>query len=914
MPPPFNHEASHGGVSNNMAFPTRPYTHPNHQDHQPLPQNPMQPWSSHTNGLNPRTPGFVPTGMEIQPFHPSTTTNSYPNTTTNSYQITSPTNNNNTNTNNNSYPLTPIPDPATFADFQNYVYRQHINHLTGISQLQTASRETDEAIAETREVVRKDLGILYRLLQQQERRIEELALSSGGAAGDGAGAGGEGEGRVEQRSLQAVVEQKIDGVGEPGIWDLEVVEPGVMLERFDPEVVAELYEEQAAKMGEVVQRLRGFAAVAKQEVDGGELGGEVGGVTNGDGSSLVVDGDGVAPRDFAGGNTEEIVDSSEGQTQSVADCKEVKSAVRDGGRNTSKSSTQLGETERAATTVEHNNRTIQPSTTTPWIPCALRNLQPTTPPLLPNPAQTFTLEFLFNTLSGVQWSPGFYFNPTTSPSNLPPTKSYWLLDGPYEPFLPSQPGQAGAKITAFFNDTLPTSEEEAEHSAAPTEEDYLNTPIFISPDPLDVPTDERRYTYFGRYSQKRFSDRIGYDTLREHIPEGVLRFWAESLASPERPEWITRQLMRGFWPRPVYEGPAFAEDVGETGSVGSGSDQVQDERVLCALREYARELVEWEREARKRVGLLKSEDLLESFQMSDAAAQPGLRLWWEYFEFVEFDRGFYDGLVDAQGKREEEKKAAAVKAKKKEAAARRGKEETIHPTPAYVKEDARMEEEGGIAHALATNSFSAQNSSSDSEQTANPLRKKYHHPYFPDINEQSSPPPPPISTAGVKCSPPSKPTTTTPKPHPPSNDWSNASQLNQPPQTTWTTRSPNPDTAWTTPEETSPPTKPTETKKLPNPPKPERNPNDSSPSQQHSTKKPTKGGPTQSSHPTTTTTTAAAPAAGRAAQSTFPPSHDTNAKALEDARRFQQTATKARERRGGGGAPPHLRRGAGVGA
>ncbi|OTA28007.1 hypothetical protein BTJ68_09597 [Hortaea werneckii EXF-2000] len=584
----------------------------------------MQPWSSHTNGLNTRTPGFVPTGMEIQPFHPSTTTSSYPNNnTTNSYQISSPTNNN-TNTN-TSYPPTPIPDPATFADFQNYIYRQHIHHLTGISQLQTASRETEEAVAETREVVRKDLGILYRLLQQQERRIEELALSSKGAAAAaaGGGVGGGSEIGVEQRPLQAVVEQRIEGVGEPGIWDLDVVEPGVMLERFNARVVAEVYEEQAVKMGEVMQRLRGFAAEARKELDGGELGGEVGGVTNGDGLSLVVDGSGVASKDFASGNTEEIVDSSEGQSKLVADWKEVKSAVQDGRRNTSKSSAQIEDTARAATPIEQNNTTIQPSTTTPWIPCALRNLQRTTPPLLPDPIQTFTWEFLFNTLSGVQWSPGFYFNPSPSPSNLPQTKSYWLLDTPYEPFLPSQPGQPGAKITAFFNDTVPTSEEEAEYSAAPTEEDYLNTPIFISPDPLDVPTDERRYTYFGRYSQKRFSDRIGYDTVREHIPKGVLRFWADSLASPERPEWITRQLMRGFWPRPVYEGPVFAEDAGGTGSMGSGSEEVQDERVLCALREYARELAEWEREARKRVGLLKSEDLLESFEMSDAAAQPG---------------------------------------------------------------------------------------------------------------------------------------------------------------------------------------------------------------------------------------------------------------------------------------------------
>ncbi|GAB1728778.1 hypothetical protein NU195Hw_g485t1 [Hortaea werneckii] len=905
MSQPFNQKAPHDKVSNNMAFPTRPYTHPNHRNHQqPHPQNPMQPWNGHSNALNPRTPGFVPTGMEIQPFHPSTTSSSsHPNnTTTNSYQITSPTNNPNTN---NSYPLTPIPDQATFADFQNYVYRQHINHLNGISQLQTASRETEEAVAETREVVRKDLGILYRLLQQQERRIEELALSSRGTAAAAGGGGGDGdEGGVEQRPLQAVVEQRVHGgaSGEPEIWDLEVVEPGVMLERFNAQVVAEVYEEQAAKMGEVVQRLTGFAAEARKEVDGGEWSDGAGGVVNGDGSSLVVDGNGVASRDFASGNTKEIVNSSEGQTQLVADCKEVKSAVREGGRDTSKSSPQLEKAERAANSVEQNNTAIQPSTTTSWIPCALRNLQPTHPPLLPDPIQTFTWEFLFNTLSGVQWSPGFYFNSTPSPSRLLRTKSYWLLDTPYEPFLPSEPGQPGAKITAFFNDTVPASEEEAGHSAAPTEEDYLNTPIFISPDPLDVPTDERRYVYFGRYSQKRFSDRIGYDTLREQIPEGVLRFWAESLASPERPEWITRQLMRGFWPRPVYEGPVFAEDAGETGSGVSGNDEVEDERVLRALREYARELGEWEREARKRVGLFKSKDLLESFEMPDAAAQPGLRLWWEYFEFVDFDREFYDGLVDAQDKREEEKKVAAVKARKKEAAARKGKEEKIHPMPAYVKEDARMEKEGGIAHAPATNSFSAQNGGSDSEHTANPLTKKYHHPYFPDTNEQPSSPPPPISNTGPKISPPSRSTITKPKSPLPSNDCSNAPQPNRPTESTWSPTSQEVDTARAL--ETYPPTESPDPKtRLRH--QVGRNTNGVAPSPHKST---ATGDPPaiQKIVPGPNSTISA----GKGQQ--VSPSN-VNAKALEDARRFQQNATKARERRGGGGAggrgaPPHLRR------
>ncbi|RMY81943.1 hypothetical protein D0862_12181 [Hortaea werneckii] len=854
------------------------------------------------NGLNPRTSGFIPTGMEIQQFYPS----SYPNNNnTISNQITS-----NNNNNNNNFPPSPVPDPTTFSDFQNYIYRQHIHHLNGITQLQTASRETDEAVAETREVVSRDLGTLYRLLQLQQKRIDDLSLRSSPTAAFASTSDGDG-GKVEQdveqqQSLHAVVEERNHGASaEPGIWDLEVVEPVVMLERFDRRVVAELYEEQAEKMAELVLRLRGFAAQARKGVDVGEVGEGVGEVGNSGYSSPVVDGSGVAARDFASGKPRGITDSSEEQTKLVADRKELESPVQDGRSEASKSTSQFEETEKAATPVEQDNKTIQPSTTTAWIPYALRNLPATSTPVLPAPNQTFTWDFLFNTLSGIQWSPGFYFNPTPSSSNLPAIKSYWLLDTPFEPFLPSQPGQPGAKITAFFNDTLPDSSSEgkgdaspaaaaAAAAAAPTEYDYLHTPIFISPDPLDVPVDERRYTYFGHYSQKRFSDRVGYDTLRERIPERVLRFWAESLASPQRPEWIPRQLMRVFWPRPVYEGPVLAEDV--TGETGSGSEEVQgDERVMGALRGYARELVEWEREARERVGLLKSEDLLEGFEMSDAAAQPGLRLWWEYFEFVEFDRGFYDGLVGAQEKKEAENIAAAVKAKKKEAAPWK-REENINPMPAYVKEDARMEKEGNLAHALAGKAFSAQNGGWENEETPNPLTMKYQHPYFPDINEQLSSPPTP--KAGTKISPPSRSAKTDPESSFPSNDWSNnAPQSVQPTPSPWINNSNSIDTSWNSPASPSVKNPDPET---PSHHQPDRN-TDGILAQLETKNKSTGRHHIQPS-PTT---------AGKGAEKS--PPHHPNVKALEEARRFQQNATKARERRGGGGGgarggPPHLRR------
>lgn len=205
-----------------------------------------------------------------------------------------------------------------------------------------------------------------------------------------------------------------------------------------------------------------------------------------------------------------------------------------------------------------------------------------------------------------------------------------------------------------------------------------------------------------------------------------------------------------------------------------------------------------------------------------------------------------------------------------------------------------MEKEGNPAHTLAGNALSAQNGGCDDRKALNPLTMKYQHPHFPDTNEQPSSPPTPLSKAEPKISSSKKPTTTKPK-SPLSKDWSNAPHPNQPTSSPRINNSTSIDTSW------NPPASPSADKSgIPKPShhQPDRNTNGTP----ETKKKSTTGNHAHQPRPTT---------AGKGAEK--PPSHLPNAKALEEARKFQQNATRARERRGGGGGgarggPPHLRR------
>ncbi|KAF2484957.1 hypothetical protein BDY17DRAFT_308428 [Neohortaea acidophila] len=272
-----------------------------------------------------------------------------------------------------------------------------------------------------------------------------------------------------------------------------------------------------------------------------------------------------------------------------------------------------------------------------WKPLAIRQMPSTKAVIKPN-TESFTFDFLQNNLGGSEWSPGFYF---IRKNSILPSQSYWILEGDFEPFLPSIPGQHGAKLTALFNSTIPKPGE------GPDEENFEDVPIFIR----SKGDDNGEYTYYGHYSQRRFSDKLDYDRVMESIPKEILKHHAKELAAMGRPQWVTEELRNHFWPRPEYTGPIPTDSQVATpkteATANTDADGGMPERhVLTELTAYAEMLKKWNRESTMRVSHLSEENIMQAFGKADAAEEPGLRLWLEYLQFETYDHKFCEFLVE----------------------------------------------------------------------------------------------------------------------------------------------------------------------------------------------------------------------------------------------------------------------------
>jgi hypothetical protein len=281
-----------------------------------------------------------------------------------------------------------------------------------------------------------------------------------------------------------------------------------------------------------------------------------------------------------------------------------------------------------------------PITPTPWQPHAISQLKSL--PISFENSATFTWEELHAHLGGAQYSPGLYFSRNSSSTRVLQGRTYWLLEAQYEPYAPTTQGQHGAKLTAFFNDSLTPD------GAALDEEDYTDVPVFV------CLSEDEGYTYLGQYSQKRYSDKLSHSELFQHVPSNILEYWASQLASPHRPAWITDALIAHFWPQPTYTGPIPSDSAVTTPGTGvtepQDPERVLEKRVLRALERYAVELKEWKKESRVKATFLSEEALMEMWQKSDMDEEKGLRLWWEYLECVGFDDDFYHKLVGLKSK------------------------------------------------------------------------------------------------------------------------------------------------------------------------------------------------------------------------------------------------------------------------
>ncbi|EMD64742.1 hypothetical protein GGP41_002982 [Bipolaris sorokiniana] len=256
---------------------------------------------------------------------------------------------------------------------------------------------------------------------------------------------------------------------------------------------------------------------------------------------------------------------------------------------------------------------------------------------------TFHPDFLANHLGGIPWSPGLRFVKGKGPCILK-NRTYYQLDLENEPYLPQAPGMHGAKLTAFFNKA---PEEEFGGLFDADSNSYENVPMFVLVN--------KRYVYYGNYSQTRWSDKLDHETMATKVPERVKNFWAEELASPTREEWVTEELKKHFFRRPEYSGRIFAAPDKET-TVNSAEDAKLTEKMVRDVRKYVDELRQWDREASMKTAMIKKQSILDAFNASDMDETPALRLWWEYLECVDWKKDFYDLLVTLQ-KREGQKYA-----------------------------------------------------------------------------------------------------------------------------------------------------------------------------------------------------------------------------------------------------------------
>jgi hypothetical protein len=313
------------------------------------------------------------------------------------------------------------------------------------------------------------------------------------------------------------------------------------------------------------------------------------------------------------------------------------------------------------------NMTLNPTTDKNWTPYYLNTLAPLRPeaadkiPAMAN-MTSFAPDFLRNEFSGVQWGPGFNFVPPSGVCILP-NRSYYTLDAQYEPYLPTKPGDHGAKLVPFFNEN-PEDVYDMDEDVSSSD----NVPLFIMHKDA---AGRLRYFYFGHYSQTRWSDKLDYDRMKQCVPVKVREYWAEELSAAGRPEWVTKALLKHFFPKPEYEGRMFGVSVDEGGSVMSADLEKREEKVGKDVKGYVEALREWEKDSKMRTAMIKKEFVLQAFDrvcvpfpdvcaacgvqnansgQADADDPPALRLWWEYLECVDWRADFYNMLVTLQAR------------------------------------------------------------------------------------------------------------------------------------------------------------------------------------------------------------------------------------------------------------------------
>ena len=241
-----------------------------------------------------------------------------------------------------------------------------------------------------------------------------------------------------------------------------------------------------------------------------------------------------------------------------------------------------------------------------WLPAFLRSLTPLKGVSLPSPDKmvSFSFDFLQFTFKGVEHSPGLFYVPKRAGSSILHGRTFYAIDATNEPYLPSTPGQHGAKLTAFFN-----IDEPSDGSAV-----YENVPLFISASKWgDKTRKNNEYLYFGTYSQTRWSDKLSYNDVNLHVPMHVKKYWAEQLADPARPKWVTKALMKHFYHMPEYDGTLPSSMANGSGQLDE-VDAEMEKKMEKDVKDFVTELRYWEKEASMGIALMKKEEMLKAFE------------------------------------------------------------------------------------------------------------------------------------------------------------------------------------------------------------------------------------------------------------------------------------------------------------
>ncbi|PVH94261.1 hypothetical protein DM02DRAFT_633858 [Periconia macrospinosa] len=236
----------------------------------------------------------------------------------------------------------------------------------------------------------------------------------------------------------------------------------------------------------------------------------------------------------------------------------------------------------------------------------------------------------------IEWSPGLFFIPPSHGVTPLSNRCYYLLHEDLEPFAPSSLGKHGAKIVPIFN---PENPEDAFNLPDKYGSYSDDTPLFIAK--RNVRGEEIIY-YYGHYSQTRWSDKIDYDRMLKSIPVSVREHWAKKLSDAEkRPEWLTEELVKHFWPKPEYEGGVCDLVIGDEKADGEKLRSVQ--KAEKDLKSYMKSLQTWEMEKKFRLetNVLNEPFIMQSFERADADQPPPLRFYAEYLECVNWDPAFY---------------------------------------------------------------------------------------------------------------------------------------------------------------------------------------------------------------------------------------------------------------------------------